>query len=241
MAIKAMVFIDGNWLYKSRQALFSKLNEGNGFEIDYRHLPKVICEDVANYVDQDVDCVRTVYFGTIPSYRSGFNTGKQNSFYDFLESSCGYETEIHEVDVNGDGTRNDEQWVHAALSSAMLFYAAQNAFDLAVTLGDDPNYAPALRRVRMMGKRVQVVGVHGVDGRSVPPNAVYLQSRVSDFPPIYLEDHAEAVRLVRETQKRVCKQCGREEQTTWAGPEFFCSQCRGRHRGADEEAETDRD
>ena len=30
--------------------------------------------------------------------------------------------------------------------------------------------------------------------------------------------------------KRVCKGCGREEETTWAGLDFFCSHCRGSHR-----------
>ena len=79
MAVKTMVFIDGNWLYKSRSAVFAKLNEPNGFEIDYRKLPSVMCEDVANYLNLDVDNVRTVYFGTIPSQRSGFNTGDRKS------------------------------------------------------------------------------------------------------------------------------------------------------------------
>ena len=55
---------------------------------------------------------------------------------------------------------------------------------------------------------------------------------MSDFPPLYIDDHAEDVRLVRESVTRVCKQCGREEVTTWAGPEFFCSDCRGKYRNA---------
>ena len=81
MAEKAIVFIDGSWLYKCRGSLFDKLGEEN-FEIDYAKLPKVICEDVANALDEDISLVRTMYFGTIPSSRSGFNTSKQYSFYD---------------------------------------------------------------------------------------------------------------------------------------------------------------
>ena len=76
MAEKAMVFIDGGWLYKCRTALFSKLGEEN-FEIDYAKLPRLLCEDVANALDEDVSLVRTLYFGTIPSARSGFNTSKE--------------------------------------------------------------------------------------------------------------------------------------------------------------------
>ncbi len=226
MAEKAMVFIDGGWLYRSRTSLFAKLGEEN-FEIDYAKLPKAFCEDVANRLDEDISLVRTNYFGTIPSARSGFNTSKQYAFYDFLERNCGYETEIHEVDV---GT--DENWIKMSLASSLMFYAAQpNAFDIAIVIGDDPDYAPVLRRARLFGKRIQIVGVHTVDGRE-PPTGLSLagRSRVCDFPLLWLDDHADEVRLVRERVTRTCKQCGRVEETTWAGPEFFCSECRGRHR-----------
>ena len=226
MSAKAMVFIDGGWLYKSRTVLFRKLGEEN-FEIDYAKLPRLLCEDAANYLDEDVSIVRTNYFGTIPSARSGFNTSKQYAFYDFLERSCGYETDIHEVEV---GT--DENWIKMSLSAALLFYAAQpGAYDIAILIGDDPDYGPALRRARLFGKRIQIVGAHTQDGKE-PPSASTLANRlrVSDFPHLYLDDHAAEMRLVRELVKRTCKQCGREEETTWAGPEFFCSSCRGRYR-----------
>ncbi|MEI7903640.1 MAG: hypothetical protein WCK89_25665, partial [bacterium] len=42
--------------------------------------------------------------------------------------------------------------------------------------------------------------------------------------------HAQEIRLVREEQHRTCKNCNREESTTWAGPDFFCSNCRNEHR-----------
>lgn len=226
MSQKAMVFIDGGWLYRSRSTLFSKLGEEN-FEIDYAKLPKIFCEDVANLLDEDISLVRTNYFGTIPSARSGFNTSKQYAFYDFLERNCGYETEIHEVDV---GT--DENWIKMSLASSLMFYAAQpGAFDIAIVIGDDPDYAPVLRRARLFGKRIQVVGAHTPDGKDPAPNASLAnRSRVSDFPLLWIDDHASEVRLVRQRVTRFCKQCGREEETTWAGPEFFCSACRGRHR-----------
>ena len=225
MSQKAMVFIDGGWLYRSRTTLFAKLGQEN-FEIDYAKLPRVFCEDVANQLDEDISLVRTNYFGTIPSARSGFNTSKQYAFYDFLEESCGYETDIHEVDV---GT--DENWIKMSLAATMLFYAAQpGAYDIAVLIGDDSDYAPALRKLRLMGKRVQVVSAR-LDGKHVnPASSLTTKHRVSDFPTLWLDAHAAEVRLVRERVVRSCKQCGREEETTWAGPEFFCSDCRGRYR-----------
>ena len=233
MSLKAMVFIDGGWLYRSRTALFQKLGEENGFEIDYAKLPHVLCEDVANHLDEDISLVRTNYFGTIPSQRSGFNTSKQYSFYDFLERNCGYETEIHEVDVSGPNeVRTDDVWTKISLCSSLMFYAAQpGAFDLAIVIGDEPDISPAIRRCRLFGKRVQIVGLRPVD-RAKPTPSLFAKARVCDFPPIYLDDHAADVKLVRERLVRVCKRCGAEEETTWAGPDFFCSKCRGHHHGA---------
>ena len=229
MSAKAMVFIDGGWLYRSRAAIFRKLDEENGFEIDYSKLPKTLCEDAANHLDEDVSLVRTNYFGTIPSVRSGLNTGKQHSFYDFLEKNCGYEMDIHPVDIGGGGERNDEAWTKIALGSSMLFYAAQpGAYDIAIVVGDDPLLAPAVRRARLMGKRVMVVGIHPEDGYR--GDSLFDRPRTTDFPPSYLDDHAADIRLVRERIVRTCRQCGKEEETTWAGLDFFCTACRGKYR-----------
>ena len=223
MSEKAIVFIDGGWLYKCRTALFSKLGEEN-FEIDYAKLPRLLCEDVANALDEDVSLVRTLYFGTIPSSRSGFNTSKQYAFYDFLRRSCNYETSIHEVEVGNDDSRSGG-WVDISIATNLVYFAAlPGVMDVAIIVGDNPDLEPAIRRIRWLGKRVQIVTAHGAS--AVMPG----ETRVGDFAPVYLEDHAADVKLVRERITRVCKQCGREEETTWAGTEFFCSKCRGRHR-----------
>lgn len=230
MSVKAMVFIDGGWLYRNRSSLFAKLDTPNGFEIDYGKLPRVICEDAADYLNEDVSLVRTMYFGTIPSARSGINASKQISFYDFLERSCGYDTHVYDVDIGYGESRGDDAGVKIGLSSAMLFYAAQpGAYDLAVMVSDDPDYASALRTVRRLGKRVMVVGVHPADDPRYA-SSVFNKTRVCDFPPMYLDDHAADIRLVRERLVRVCKECGCEEETTWAGPDFFCTKCRGGRR-----------
>lgn len=226
MAEKAIVFVDGSWLYKCRVSLFERLGEDN-FEIDYAKLPKVICEDVANALDEDISLVRILYFGTIPSSRSGFNTAKQYSFYDFLERSCGYDTHIHEVDVGNDESRTSGNcWVEVSMATNLVYYAAlPSVMDIAIVIGDCNNLAPALRRVRSLGKRVQLVGINDSNGK--PEN-----TRISDFPTIFIENHAAEVKLVRERLKRVCKKCGQEEETTWAGADFFCCNCRSRYRGA---------
>lgn len=230
MSLKAMVFIDGSWLYRSRTALFAKLGEEN-FEVDYARFPHILCTDLANAIDEDISLVRIQYFGTIPSSRSGFNTTKQRSFYDFLEKNCHYDIDIHEVDVGGD-SRADDAWIAMSLASSMLFYAAMPAaYDVAILVCDDLIYAPALRRARDFGKRVQIVSLHTSNGEVPLPGQTLVDcARTSDFAPIFLDDHAEDMKLVRELRVRTCKQCGRAEKTTWAGADFFCSECRGKHR-----------
>ena len=224
MAEKAMVFIDGGWLYKCRTALFSKLGEEN-FEIDYAKLPRLLCEDVANALDEDVSLVSTLYFGTIPSARSGFNTSKQYAFYDFLERNCRYQTNIQEINVGGEESRSQSTWVDVSMATNIVYYGTlSSVMDIAIVVSDNVDLFPAIRRIRYLGKRVQVVTAHGISEESLA------SSGVGDFDPIYLDNHAAEVKLVRERVTRVCKQCGREEETTWAGPEFFCSKCRGRHR-----------
>lgn len=226
MSEKAIVFIDGSWLYRCRSVLFNRLKEEN-FEIDYAKLPKVICEDVANALDEDISLVKTMYFGTVPSSRSGFNTSKQYAFYDFLGNSCGYDTHIHEVDIANDDTRGSCGWIDVSIATNLVYYAAlPSVMDVAIVVGDCENLAPALKRVRHMGKRVQIVNVSGM------APALSCRGRISDFPVINLDDHASDVKLVRERVTRTCKKCGQEEDTTWAGIDFFCNNCRGRYRGS---------
>lgn len=226
MSEKAIVFIDGGWLYKYRTALFTKLGENN-FEIDYAKLPRMLCEDVADAIDEDVSLVKTLYFGTIPSSRSGYNTSKQYSFYDFLDRTCGYDTNIHEIDVIPEDVRSaGSSWVDVSMATNIVYYSSLPCvMDIAIIVSDSIDLLPAIRRARSLGKRVQLVGDRHPPSDSTEP-------RIGDFHPICLEDHAADIRLVRELVKRICKQCGREEETTWAGAEFFCDRCRGRHRNS---------
>ncbi len=232
MSVKTMIFVDGSWLYHSRQVLFESLGEESGFEIDYKQIPDIIAHGIADVLDQEVDVVRTNYFGTIPVNKQGYNPAKQKAFYDFLALQCAYDTEILEIDFRREPhARPDDKWVNVALAASMLFYAAQpGAFDIATLVGGDADYIPLLKRIRAMGKRVQIVGMNNIDGKFLTSAMLLTTSGIQDLPPIFLDEHAQQIRLVREEQTRKCKNCGREEVTTWAGPDFFCSACRNEHR-----------
>jgi hypothetical protein len=251
MSLKAMIFIDGSWLYRGRQVLFDVLNEEAGFEIDYAGIPGLIAHAISEQIDDDIDVVRTCYFGTIPVNKSGFNPVKQRTFYDFLAMQCGYDTDIFELDFRRESASHaEDKWVNEGLAATMARYASiPGTFDLAVLVAGDGDYIPLLRTVRQMGKRVQLVTINNLGGKSVTSTMLLTSPGIMDYPPIFLDEHAKDVRLVREEKMRVCKQCGNEKMTTWAGPEFFCSECRNsRHKtvrkcdncGAEEETTWDK-
>lgn len=231
MAVKTMIFIDGSWLYHGRQVLFDTLGE-EGFEIDYKRIPDIIAHEIADALESEVAVVRTNYFGTIPVNKQGYNPAKQKSFYEFLAMQCAYDIEILEIDFRREPqARPDDKWVNVALASSMLYYAAiPGAFDIATIIGGDADYVPLLKRVRLMGKRVQIVGMNNIDGKFLTSATLLTTPGIQDLPPIFLDEHSEKIKLVREEQSRACKTCGREEPTTWAGPDFFCSVCRIEHR-----------
>jgi RNA polymerase subunit RPABC4/transcription elongation factor Spt4 len=252
MAVKTMIVVDGSWLYHSRQALFESLGEERGFEIDYKRIPDIIAHEMADLLDAEVDVVRTNYFGTIPVNKQGYNPAKQKAFYEFLALQCAYDTEILEIDFRREPhARPDDKWVNVALASSMLYFAAvPGAYDVAIIVGGDADYIPLLKRVRAMGKRVQIVGMNNIEGKFLTSAMLLTSAGIQDMPPIFLDEHAQQVRLVREEQRRACKNCGREEVTTWAGPDFFCSNCRSEHRkqvrvcdtcGREEETTWDKD
>ena len=192
MSLKAMAFIDGTWLYRSRELLFAKLGETNGCEIDYANLPHLFSTQVAKHAETDVDLVRTHYFGTIPASRPGYAPLKQESFYDFLEKTCGYETDIAEVPACGD-THLDDSWVKMALSASLMFNAAlPGAFDIAILIGDNLCYEPMLGKVRLYGKRIQLVSAHTTEG-ALPPVSLVGKSHSLDFPTLFLDEYAENV------------------------------------------------
>ncbi len=231
MSVKTMIFVDGSWLYHGRQVLFDALGE-EGFEIDYKRIPDIIAHEMADVLDSEVDVVRTNYFGTIPVNKQGYNPAKQKSFYEFLAMQCAYDIEILEIDFRREPqARPDDKWVNVALASSMLYYSSiPGVFDIATIIGGDADYLPLLKRVRSMGKRVQIVGMNSIGGKFLTSTTLLTTPGIQDFPPIFLDEHSDKIRLVREEQTRLCKTCGREEQTTWAGPDFFCSTCRTEHR-----------
>lgn len=230
MPIKAMVFMDGSWFYRSRQSLFSNAGE-EGFEFDYRKMVELLRKDIEERLDQDVDIVRTCYFGMLPANKLGYNPSKQRVFYHFLASQCGFDTDITQLDVHAESGVGDDRSVSVSLAvRAMHFAAIPGVFDIAVIIGGSHEYRALCAGLHNLGKRTMVVAVRNREGYMVTSPALITEPGVSDLPIYFLEDHLADIRLVRTEQVRTCKICGGQESTTWAGPDFFCSKCRNDHR-----------
>jgi uncharacterized LabA/DUF88 family protein len=227
MALKAMVFFDGRWIYHHRQHVIS-LSNMEDFEIDYKKIPRVIAKRLKEQTEQEIDVVKSCYFASIPVNRPGFDSSKQESFYDFLASECLFDTEIYDVDFrNNPEARPRENCVDIALVSSMMFYAAiPGAFDIAVVIAGDVDYHPAIRKVRQLGKRVQLMALRNRELYH-PTSRVFINDpSLFDFPIMYLDDYLTEIRLVREPRQRACDKCGAVEVTTWAGINFYCTACR---------------
>ena len=230
MSIKAMIFVDGSWFYHSRQILFDSCGE-DGFEIDYKRLPVMVRDTLSDTLDADIDIVRTCYFGTLPVNKHGYNPAKQRIFYDFLSQQCQFDTEVVEIDHKVETAVTDDRCVGVALSSsAMQMAMLPGVLDIAVIVGGSFEYKSLLRRLRSLGRRTALVTMQNKDAEAVTSPSLLSEHGLLDFPPIFLDQHINDLRLVRKEQMRACKLCGKEEMTTWAGPEFFCANCRTDHR-----------
>lgn len=231
MSVKVMAFMDGSWFYHSRQTLFSNAEE-EGFEIDYNRMRDLIVGTLDKSLDQEIDLVRTCYFGTLPLNKLGYNPAKQRAFYAFLAEHCGFDTEITQIDLRQETGIVDDRNVGVSLAVRAMHYAAlPGVYDLAVVIGGSHEFISLFRELRALGKRTMLVTIRNRPGNDVVTSPTLIsEPGILDQPVLFLDDHLAELRLVRTEQVRVCKQCGASESTTWAGPDFFCSKCRDDHR-----------
>ena len=94
---KAMLFIDGSWLYHVRPYLLN-LDGRQDFELDYKALPVLVKEYLSSQLEMPIDMVRTYYFGTLAINKPGHDNVREKQFYEMLNKRCNYHTEIFEYD-----------------------------------------------------------------------------------------------------------------------------------------------
>lgn len=238
MALKTMIFIDGSWIFHNKGEIMNAFNDPD-FKISYQSIPELIARHISGYTNMTVDVVRTCFFGAIPINKPAFDPSPQNAFYEYLQKECRFEVEIYEIDFkNQPGYSPLEKCVDIGLATSMMYYAAlHDAMEIAVLVAGDYDYMPLLKRIRMMGKRTLLVALKKL-GSVYPTSQKLLHSNdLFDFPPLFLEEHLDEIRLVKEKRYRSCDTCGADELTDWSGRYFYCTQCRNRHREETEREE----
>ena len=243
---KAMVFIDGTWLYSNTP----RLSEAYGhpdFRVDFGKLPQVLAEEIGKQMGgAEVDLVRTYLFG---SYASNYDlrdddaVQRRRDFYEMLKEEYHYEVETYPINFMGRRLRRadrdpsdpfepQEKCVDISLATAVLYFAAiPGAYDIAIGVLGDRDFKPALKQVRRLGKRVAVASIKG----SCAPDYADPrdQARVKDFDIVWLDDLLHRLELKYERHQLQCEspfhKGKREVWTTFhprKGQRFFCDACR---------------
>ncbi|MBL7923015.1 MAG: NYN domain-containing protein [Bacteroidia bacterium] len=228
--IKAMLFIDGSWLYHVRPYLLN-LDGKPDFEIDYKALPMLVKDHLQGQMNAEVDLVRTNYFGTIAVNKPGHDNQRERQFYEMLNKRCFYNTEIYEFDFRNRESGRKENCLETGLTSVALFHAFQTGvFEVACLLAGDIDYQPLLKHLRLLGKRTMLLGVRGSNGFYPTHPRLLEEANLFDFPPLFLDDHLKKLQYQRVEQIRTCDNCGKEEATTFTSEWFYCRNCRDEHR-----------
>lgn len=198
--IKAMLFIDGGWLYANMAELGKAAGKAD-FQVDFGRLPGVLAEEIGRQTGLRVDIIRSHYFG---SYAENYDPVDENSverrkaFFSRLREDHNYDVETFPIDYCGRRLRRQdrdpedafaprEKCVDVALAVTLMRYALMpGAMDVAIMVLGDRDFEPLLKEVRRFGKRVALVSIEAVCAAELADPAD--PSRVRDFEMIWLDD-----------------------------------------------------
>lgn len=246
---KAMIFIDGSWLYANQFNLSQKY--GSSYRMDYGKLPKMLGEIISeNLGGTNVDIVRTYLFGSNAinyDYEDDQLVMNRKDFYDLLKEEYHYEVEVFNIDYRGRRLRkadrdiNDdfypqEKCVDIALATYALYYAAiPYAYDIAIAVIGDRDFIPMLQHVRKLGKRVAIASIK--ESCAFDYSDPKDEKRVKDFDIIWIDDLLDRLEL-KLTKRRVECQSHLHvgNRTVYTdefirkGRHYYCAECREKLR-----------
>jgi cold shock CspA family protein len=243
---KAMLFIDGTWLYANTGRLKDVYGRSE-FHVDYSKLPRTLAGEVSRQSGStEVDVVRTHLFGSYPADydpRDEELAGRRRDFFEMLREEYHYEVETYPINFRGRRIRRadrdpgdtfepKEKCVDISLATSMMFYAAvPNAYDIAIAVLGDRDFMPVLQHVRRLGKRVAIASIRG----SCAPDLCDTRddARVRDFDVIWLDNLLNALELKYEPHQLSCESpVHKGDRRVWTtfhprkGQKFFCDACR---------------
>jgi len=208
--LKAMLFIDGTWLYYSlyrRKEEFDPIVKkfGKGWQYRYRFdwnaLPRIVCEQIVgqqmnlgwssngpigatgtNNQLQSSSIQRPVEIVRASVFTSYKKTTDPRSFrVRMYNEMANANYDIHMLESTSNGP---EKCVDISLAVEMLHYATvPNAYDIAILLSGDKDFIPAMVRTRQKGRKVGVVSM-----RTGCNRGLYENSHIKDFDVVWLDD-----------------------------------------------------
>ena len=203
--LKAMLFIDGTWLYYSiheREANQCPiiLKYGRGWQrkyyFDWSALPRVICSALQHQDThtgwavqaRPIDIVRASVF---TSYKADTNPNSYR-FQMYQEmSNANYDVNMMETVGRG------EKCVDINIAVEMLHYATvPNAYDVALLLTGDKDFMPAMIRTRQKGRRVALVSMRRGCNKALCEtptddnnNYDHGKQNIRDYDVVWIEDY----------------------------------------------------
>jgi len=255
---KAMLFIDGTWLYFNTPKLGRVYGQGE-YHVDFGRLPRVLADEVARQSGGDLEVVRTNLFG---SYAANYDprdndmVQRRRDFFSLVKEEYHYAVSLYPVNFMGRRVRRQdrdpqdtfepkEKCVDIALATSMMYYAAvQDRYDIAIAVLGDQDFTPVLHAVTESGKRVAIASIRDscsaelLDPRNEP--------RVRDFDIVWLDDLLEKLELKYEKHQLPCEGPAHKDKNrlVWTtfhprkGQRFYCDPCREEFNRQRAEAQT---
>lgn len=151
------VFIDGTWLYFG---LVDKRNMGNisksdhiGSETDWTQIPRIISENLTYQIQSKVNQIQSVDIVATSVFTSVREENKINLYTKMVSQLKACKFDVHTYKSYGQA----EKCVDIALASEMLYLATiPHVYDIAILVGGDIDFMPALLKVRLKGKMIAI-------------------------------------------------------------------------------------
>lgn len=205
--LKAMLFIDGTWLYYSlnsrnpkKDAIVAKFGQGwqNNYKVDWQALPRVICSQIETQRKSKSSSTSTTTT-TTTSFSSGSSDRSLDISRVMVFTSAKKETDPNSIRMRMfremtyanydvfmmETVGQGEKCVDIQLAVEMLHYATvPNAYDVAILLSGDKDFVPALVRTRQKGKQVCIASMRAGCNRMLYESYPHIR----DYDVVWLEN-----------------------------------------------------
>jgi uncharacterized LabA/DUF88 family protein len=194
--LRAMIFVDGTWLYYSLVMgrdnscpMRDKLGDRwmLDYKLDWLKIPQLIAKNLMaqlNFIqnlNRNVDIVKTVVF-TSTRADTALESRRARMLSDFHRANF----EVHRLVTAG----LQEKCVDISLAVEMLYLATvPYAYDIAIIVTGDKDFMPAMEKTRLKGKRVAVCSMRNSCNRDLArPDQM-----IRDFDVIWLDDYIDDI------------------------------------------------